>query len=109
MNDTEKRVVSQMLDELILEAAPKAQTVPKYGDVLYTLNPDEKEGQFCGIFVYKNHVNLSFGSGTSLVDPAGVLQGTGKFRRHIDFNSPEEVNSKVLLALLKQSAKLSIS
>ena len=98
-----------MLDELILRAAPKAQTVPKYGGVLYTLKPDEKEGQFCGVFAYMNHVNLSFVNGTSLKDPAGVLQGTGKFRRHVNFKSPDEVNSKVLLALLKQSAKLSIS
>lgn len=96
-----------MLDELIVQAAPKSSTVPKYGGVLYTMKPDEKEGQFCGIFVYKNHVNLSFANGTSLKDPTGVLLGGGKFRRHINFSSPEEVDSKVVLALLKQSAKLS--
>lgn len=95
-----------MLDELILQAAPKATTVPKYGGVLYTVKPDEKEGQFCGIFVYKNHVNLSFANGTSLKDPAGVLLGTGEYRRHINFKSPDEVDAKILLALLKQSFKL---
>jgi hypothetical protein len=31
LNDTEKKVVSQMLDEIILQAAPTAKTVPKYG------------------------------------------------------------------------------
>jgi hypothetical protein len=106
VNDTEKKIISQMLDELILQAAPKSKTVPKYGGVLYTVKPDEKEGQFCGIFVYKNHVNLSFANGTSLKDPAGVLLGTGESRRHINFKSADEVDSKILLALLKQSAKL---
>lgn len=98
-----------MLDELVLRAAPDSRTVPKYGGMLYTLKPDDKEGQFCGIFVYKNHVNLSFANGTSLEDPAGVLLGTGKFRRHINFGSADEVDAKVLVALLKQSAKLSVS
>ena len=53
-----------MLDELVRKAAPKARTVPKYGGVLYTLKPEDKEGQFCGIFSYKNHVNLSFSKNT---------------------------------------------
>lgn len=109
MNDIQKKIISQMLDELILKAAPKSTTVSKYGGVLYTLRPEDKEGQFCGIFVYKNHVNLSFGNGASLKDPDGVLLGNGKFRRHINFESPDDVDSKTLLALIKQSAKLSIS
>ncbi len=109
MNETEKKIIAQMLDELVLRAAPDSRTVPKYGGMLYTLKPDDKEGQFCGIFVYKNHVNLSFANGTSLEDPAGVLLGTGKFRRHINFGSADEVDAKVLVALLKQSAKLSVS
>ena len=106
MNDTEKKIISQMLDELILRAAPKAKTVPKYGGVLYTVKPQETEGQFCGIFVYKKHVQLSFANGPSLEDPAGVLLGEGKYRRHINFSTPDEVDSKILLALLKQAAKL---
>ena len=106
MNDTEKQVITKMLDELIHKAAPKSETVSKYGGVLYTVKPDEKEGQFCGIFSYKNHVQLSFANGTKLKDPKGILQGDGKFRRHINFRSPDEIDSKVLLALLKQSIKL---
>jgi len=95
-----------MLDEIILKAAPQSKTVPKYGGVLYTVKPDQTEGQFCGIFAYKNHVQLSFANGTSLKDPAGVLLGGGKFRRHVNFTTPDDVDSKVLLALLKQSAKM---
>ena len=109
MNGTEKKIISQMLAEIILQAASKSSKFPKYGGLLYTLKPDEKEGQFCGIFVFKNHVNLSFANGTSLDDPQGVLEGTGKYRRHINFRSADEVDSKVLLPLLKQSSKHSVS
>lgn len=33
--------------------------------------------------VFKAHVNIGFFHGASLADPAGVLQGTGKFMRHV--------------------------
>lgn len=106
MNDIEKKIISQMLDALIRRAAPKATTAEKYGGILYTMKPGDEEGQNCGIFEYTNHVQLSFGNGASLKDPAGVLLGGGKFRRHLNFKSPDDVDSKILLALLKQSIRL---
>jgi hypothetical protein len=105
MNDTEKKMVAQMLDELISRVAPRAATVPKYGGTLYTLKPDERDGAFCGIFGYRNHVQLAFAHGTRLNDPASVLLGGGRYRRHINFSSPDEIDPKVLLPLLKQSIR----
>jgi len=104
MNDTEKKVISQMLDEIILTVAPTATTVSKYGGVLYTVKSDEKEGQFCGIFHYKNHVQLTIVNDPVLKDPEGVLLGNGKTRRHINFNSPDKVNARVIAPLLSQVA-----
>ena len=106
MNDTEKQIISQMLEELILLAAPDAEAVSKYGGVLYTVRPDEKEGQFCGIFTFTNHVQLTFANGTRLQDPEGVLLGGGKYRRHLNFRSPDEIDSRVLLPLIRESASL---
>lgn len=105
--EAEKKVISNMLEEIILRVAPKAQSVPKYGGVLYTVYPDRKEGQFCGIFEFTNHVQLTFANGAELKDPKGVLLGKGKFRRHVNFESADEVNPTILAALLKQSVKLS--
>ena len=105
MNTTEKQVISEMLEEMILKAFPKAVAVSKYGGVLYTLKPDEKEGQFCGVFSYKNHVQLAIKNGPEMKDPAKLLQGTGTTRRHINFESPDAIDSKAILKLLKQAAK----
>jgi hypothetical protein len=33
--------------------------------------------------VYTAHVNLGFFQGASLRDPAGLLQGTGRYMRHV--------------------------
>ncbi len=105
MNDTQKKIIVKTLDQIIKRAVPKASTVSKYGGVLYTLKPDEKEGQFCGVFCYTRHVQLAISNIPKLKDPDGVLQGTGKTRRHINFHSPDEIDSQVIIALLKQAAK----
>jgi Domain of unknown function (DU1801) len=38
---------------------------------------------FCGVFAYAEHVTIEFGKGCDLKDTHHVLEGTGKFRRHI--------------------------
>jgi len=41
------------LEELIQATIPKSTRVSKYGGTLFTLKPEEKEGQFCGVFITK--------------------------------------------------------
>jgi len=106
MTDDEKEALVRTLHELILRAVPRAETLSKYGGVLYTLKPDEKEGQFCGVFVLKAHVQLSFSNGAALDDPDGVLSGNGKYRRHLSFTTPDDVQARVMTRLLKQAASI---
>ncbi|GAA4451589.1 DUF1801 domain-containing protein [Novipirellula rosea] len=95
-----------MLDSLVMAAVPKATKVAKYGGTLYTLKPDEKEGQFCGVFPYKTHVQLSFAKGNELADPDGLLEGGGKFRRHLTYKSLDDVDAKVVKRFTRGSSKL---
>ena len=94
------------LESFVLSIIPKSDTVQKYGGTLFTLAPDEKEGQFCGIFIQKQHVHLSFSKGAELKDPKGVLLGSGKFRRHLNIASSDEIDFAALGKLLKQASKL---
>lgn len=107
MTDVEQEKLKQVLDDIIRRTVPRAETVPKYGGVLYTLKPEEKEGQFCGVFPYKDHVQLAFSNGTELSDPQNVLTGTGKMRRHINFSKPEDVDINIVSGLLRQAAGIS--
>ncbi|WP_200836735.1 DUF1801 domain-containing protein [Rubripirellula obstinata] len=106
MTDAEKMNLSNLLDSLVMAAVPKASKVPKYGGTLYTLKPDEKEGQFCGVFPYKAHVQLSFAQGSSLDDPDGLLEGGGKFRRHLTYKSLDDVDEKIVKRFCKAAIKL---
>lgn len=98
--------LAEQLEVFIMDTIPGAERVHKYGGTLFTLKPDEKEGQFCGVFIYKEHVQVSFSLGAALDDPFGVLEGTGKRRRHVNFKDASDVNYEALEALLKQASTL---
>lgn len=74
----------------------------KYGGILISSGV-----QFCGVFVYKEHVSVEFGSGAKIKDDIGFLEGSGKGRRHLKFKSVAELNDKKLaeyLSLAHQAA-----
>lgn len=96
----------QELELVIQGAVPEAVTVSKYGGTLYTLSSAEKEGQFCGLFVYSNHAQISFSKGAALDDPDNLLSGSGKLRRHINFHSIDDINDQALEGLLIQASGL---
>ena len=98
--------IANELEAFIQSCIPEASTRGKYGGTLFTLKPEEKEGQFCGVFVYANHVQLSFSQGTKLQDPRKLLCGNGKFRRHLNFKSGDEIDFPYIQDLICQSARL---
>lgn len=58
---------------------------------------------YCAIIVYSNHINLSFPSGTSLLDPDGLLVGTGTKIRHIRIYNFEDVKNPKVMKLIVQA------
>jgi hypothetical protein len=63
----------------------------KYGGILFSSGV-----QFCGVFAYKEHVSVEFGSGAKIKDDLGYLEGSGKGRRHLKFRSLKDIKSKML-------------
>jgi len=98
--------LAEEIETLIRGTIPKCVGVNKYGGTLFTLKPEEKEGQFCGVFIYKKHVQISFSKGANLTDPRNLLLGSGKLRRHINFKSIDDVEEKDLENLLISASKL---
>lgn len=93
------------IEDFIQQTIPKCVPVKKYGGTLFTLYPEEKEGQFCGVFVQKKDVQVSFSQGAQLKDPKGLLEGSGKLRRHINYSSIDKAGFAELKKLLRQSVK----
>ncbi|MEM7256131.1 MAG: DUF1801 domain-containing protein [Pseudomonadota bacterium] len=92
------------VEAFIRQTVPGVSAVAKYGGTLFTLFPDQREGQFCGVFVYNHHVQISFSRGAGLADPQGMLLGTGKRRRHVNFTQLENLDLEYLGDLLVQAS-----
>ena len=61
------------------------------------------DAPFAYVNVFSSHVNVGFFQGASLPDPAHLLQGTGKFMRHIKLK-PETPTDAAYLNKLIQTA-----
>jgi hypothetical protein len=80
----------------------------KYGDEVWELLHDGCPTACLGdaasvayVNVFAPHVNVGFFQGVSLPDPARLLQGTGKFMRHVKLKPETAANAAALRRLLK--------
>ena len=53
--------------------------------------------------VFRAHVNVGFFRGTELPDPAGLLQGEGKYMRHVKLIPGTRVDASSLAALISNA------
>ena len=79
----------QSLREEVLGLNDSITEEVKYGGILFSVDKP-----FCGIFSYSKHVSLEFGDGASLSDKYKLLEGEGKFRRHIKLFSQDDIEAK---------------
>ena len=66
----------------------------------------ESNGPMCFFTVGKNHVTFGFLRGTSLPDPANLLEGTGKNLRHVKLRSLDDLRKPALKKLIQAAARL---
>ena len=59
-----------------------------------------EDAPFAYVNVFKAHVNVGFFHGASLNDPAGLLEGSGRFMRHVKLKPGSPVNTSALDALI---------
>ncbi|HMV67966.1 MAG TPA: DUF1801 domain-containing protein [Myxococcota bacterium] len=56
---------------------------------------------FAYVSVHRAHVNLGFFAGSALPDPAGLLEGSGRFMRHVKLRPGRLVDDGALRALIE--------
>ena len=58
------------------------------------------DAAFGYVNAFKAHVNVGFFRGTQLADPAHLLEGTGRFMRHVKISSGSAVDAAALTKLI---------
>ena len=99
--NVERCSLVQALRQKVLAVEPGVTETVKYGGLLFS-GPQA----FCGIFSYAAHVSMEFSQGAAMADPAGVLEGAGKGRRHIKFRGMNDLKRCDLASYLGQAKQL---
>ena len=97
--DSEKFDTLIALRKIIFKSHGKAEEKFMYGGILFLLNDEA----LSGLFVRKNHVSIEFGKGFKLKDPNKLLEGNGKFRRHLKIKCKEDIKNKDVDFFVKQA------
>jgi hypothetical protein len=97
--------------KIILDIHPEANELLYYTHALTSVySITEKMGDgFCHIPIYTNHLNLGFNKGSLLKDPKELLEGTGKFIRHIPIRELSDLESTGVKKLIETAVAFSIA
>ena len=95
-----KRLIGA-LQRLIKATAPHLTTTVKWGQGCFV------DGDAPKIYIHTedDHVQLGFYAGASLDDPEDLLNGSGKYVRHVKVCTAKDIQPKAFAALIKQVAK----
>ena len=58
------------------------------------------DAAFAYVNAFKTHVNVGFFRGAEIVDPRGLLEGTGRFMRHVKLRPNGDVDPAALRELI---------
>jgi hypothetical protein len=62
-----------------------------------------EDAAFAYVGVFKAHVNVGFFRGAELDDPEGLLEGSGKYMRHVKLRPDRDVDDSALMKLIESA------
>jgi len=99
--DPEKSDIIEKLREVVFLTEPNIDERMMYGGIMLSLGKD-----FGGIFAYKKHISFEFSFGAHMDDPNSILEGRGKFRRHIKIHCLADIDTKKVTSFVRQALQL---
>jgi hypothetical protein len=87
--------------QIILDVSPDIKESIKWAQPVY-----ENNGPFAYIKALKNDVNLGFWRGIDIVDPKGILQGSGEKMRHIKLKNLTDIDENLFSDFVRQAIEL---
>jgi len=102
--ESPQREVARALRALILEAGPELHESVRWGVPCY-----RGKRYVCSIAAHSDHTNLGFFRGAALRDPNKLLEGTGKWLRHVKVCREVDLKPVPLKALLREAIAIDSS
>ena len=98
MFSSEQFDILQKLRDIVFKIYPKVTERMMYGGIMFSVEAD-----FGGVFVRKNHISFEFINGFTFKDPNKLLEGAGKFRRHLKIKFLSDIEDKKVDLFVKQA------
>lgn len=94
------QAVIRALRKFVKRVAPALEESVKWGNGCWL------KGKRPVAYVYSapDYVQFGFFAGSSLQDPKGLLEGSGRYVRHIKVHEPSEIDARAFASLLRQAA-----
>ena len=99
--------IDEQPEELAAIARRWFDVMRRCGDDVRELIHDDQptacvgDAAFGYVDAFTAHVNVGFFGGADLEDPAGLLEGTGKFMRHVKLRPDRDVDASALTTLIQ--------
>ena len=91
--------IIRALRQFVKRTAPKLQETVKWGNGCWVGG----NGPVAYVHAETGYVQFGFFYGSLLSDPKGLLEGSGKYVRHIKVYDPSDMDNRAFSALLKQA------
>ena len=100
--DPEVQEIAHGLRALVLRLVPDSEekVLRAWKTVAYG-----RSKKFCAISPHKSWVNLQFHSGSNLLDPSDLLEGTGKSMRHVKVAALSDIKRRGFAKLIREAAE----
>jgi hypothetical protein len=94
-----QQAIIRRLRALVKRSAPRLLESVKWGNGCWV----DGKAPIAYVYCAADHVQFGFMNGSALADPRGLLQGSGRFVRHVKLRRAADVAPRVLAALLRQA------
>jgi hypothetical protein len=95
------RTLIRALRRFVASAEPRLTEAVKWGNGCWV----GRSGPVAYIYSAPGYVQFGFFRGASLRDPHGLLEGAGRYVRHIKVRSAADIHRARFAALLRQAAR----
>ncbi len=92
--------IIRALRQFVKRTEPGLKEAVKWGNGCWV----GSKGPVVYLYSAARYVQFGFFRGSSLSDPRGLLEGAGKYVRHIKVHAASEIDERAFAALLKQAA-----
>jgi hypothetical protein len=97
--DSEKYEILQGARAIVFSTDPEVEERFIYGGTMFCWSGQD----IGGVFASKKHVSFEFSQGVQFDDPDKVLEGAGKFRRHLKLRQVSDIVQKHVADFVKQA------